>query len=154
MSLTVSSEAAFNYNLSAFLKSDTYTENAVDASTVTKDSFQITDMTEALTTLDEADGVDFSTIGNLSTYVKNLYAGSQTVVAESLRNIQTQTVSYTSLLNNDDDMSSIYGLLYSSSYTKTASYASMLAASYATADSSSYSSETEAASGSTLDVSV
>ncbi len=78
MGLTISSQASYLYNYYSLINSDKYTENAVDSSQVAKDTYNVSDVSSALTALNDVTDFENSfSIGNVDSYVKNAFSASQ-----------------------------------------------------------------------------
>ncbi len=102
MSLSVSDLSKSYYNLYALTQSDTYKSHALDASAVSKSQYNVADVSAAFDML--SSGTNYSTIGSISGYAKNLFKLSQiknTGTADTLQN------SVISLLAGDTDMYSL-----------------------------------------------
>ncbi len=102
MSLAVSSLAKSYYNIYALTNSDAFKAHVVDPSTVSKAKFNVTDINTAFDALSSES--NFSTIGSVSGYAKDLFKLSQikdTGTSEPLTN------NVVSLLAGDTDMFSI-----------------------------------------------
>lgn len=102
MSLTVSSLAKSYYNIYALTNSDAYKARAVDSSAVSKSKFNVVDVDGALDMLSSES--NFSTIGSIGSYAKDLYKLSQ---IKDKSSSDTLTNSVVSLLSKDTDMFSI-----------------------------------------------
>lgn len=114
MGLSVSSQAQYLYNLSKFTASSTYQDNYIDSSAVSSENYNVSNITNALDSLEKSDSESFDSIGNVNTYAKNSYTLSQ------LNNYNTLTSSSDSgeirLLNGEAGANDIYNLMdYSNS---------------------------------------
>ena len=102
MSLTVSSLSKSYYNIYALTNSDTYKAHAVDSSAVSKAKFNVADISTAFDTLTSES--NFSTIGSISGYAKDLYKLSQIKQTGTSGSLTNNVVS---LMAGDTDMFSI-----------------------------------------------
>ena len=102
MSLTVSSLSKSYYNIYALTNSERYKTNAVDASTVSQAKYNAADVSTAFDML--SSDSNFSTIGSIGSYAKDLYKLSQ---IKDTGTSHTQTGSVVSLFSKDTDMFSI-----------------------------------------------
>lgn len=102
MSLTVSSLAKSYYNIYALTNSDAYKAHAVDASAVSKAKFNVADVSTAFDALSSES--NFSTIGSISGYAKDLYKLSQIKNTGTNDNLTNNVVS---LMAGDTDMFSL-----------------------------------------------
>jgi hypothetical protein len=110
MSLTVSNQASNLYQQYAMQNSDTYKNNAVDPSAVSKEDYDVSNMANAMDALESADQVDLYSVGNVDSYASNLYQVSQLSDYSTLT--ANQTVS--ELLpgsSGDSSLSKIYSLI-------------------------------------------
>jgi hypothetical protein len=107
MGLSVSDSASLYYNMYSFQNSDTYKNNTVDPSSVSKDKYNISNLSNALDALSKEDTSNFSSITNVNNYAKSIYNVSQ------LTNYNTisSTSKYSDLLSNNTDLSSLYETL-------------------------------------------
>lgn len=105
MSLTVSSLSKSYYNIYALTNSDTYKNNAVDSSAVSKSKYNVADISTAIDMLSSES--NFSTIGSVSGYAKDLYKLSQ--IDGSTSDVQTDSV--VSLLSGDTDLTDMFSIL-------------------------------------------
>lgn len=108
MSLTVYTQSTFYYNSYVLTGSERYRSNAVDSTKISEDSYNISDMTNALEALDTGDTVDFNFLGNISSYAKNLYSISQWNFFDGLSSSNTKVGD---ILANDTDLSGIYSMM-------------------------------------------
>ncbi len=102
MSLTVSSLSKSYYNIYALTNSDAYKAHAVDSSAVSKSKFNVADVSSAFDMLSSES--NFSTIGSISSYSKDLYKLSQ--IKDTSKN-DTLINNVVSLFSKDTDMFSI-----------------------------------------------
>lgn len=77
MGLTVSDQANLYYSLYSFSGSDINQSNAVNTSSITKNDYNVSNLTNALDSVSRTDKVSFSSIGNVDSYAKDAYALSQ-----------------------------------------------------------------------------
>jgi hypothetical protein len=117
MSLSVTNQAALSYLKYDYLKSDSYTENAIDESAVSESDYNISSLTNALDTLNNSDSLDFSGVGNLTSYTKDLYKLSQLGSYDTLTDSTNANVS--GLLTNTSDISDLAALSTSKSLLST-----------------------------------
>jgi hypothetical protein len=102
MSLAVSSIAKSYYNVYALTNSDTYKNNAVDSSAVSKSKYNVADASQAFDMLSSES--NFSTIGSVGSYAKDLFKLSQ---IKDTGTSEMPTDSVVSLLASDTDMFSL-----------------------------------------------
>ena len=108
MSLSVTNQAALSYLKYDYLKSDSYTENAIDESAVSESDYNISSLTNALDALSNSNSLDFSGVGNLTSYTKDFYKLSQLGSYDTLTDSTNANVS--GLLTNTSDLSKIASL--------------------------------------------
>jgi hypothetical protein len=89
MSLSVYNQAQCLYSTYAYTNSSKYTENAVDSSTVSKNDYNVSNLTNALDTLDDASSVSISSIADVDSYVQNAYKLSQLDDYDALSDLTT-----------------------------------------------------------------
>jgi hypothetical protein len=106
MSIAVSSLSKTYYNIYALTNTDTYKQNAVDASAVSQAKFNVPDVNEALEMLSSESKLN--TIGSAASYAKDLYKLSQ--VKDSGTN-DALSSSVVSMFAKDTDMSDFFGIL-------------------------------------------
>ncbi len=99
MALTVSGLAKSYYNIYALTNSDRYKANAVDSSVVSKSKYNVEDAASVLDMLSSES--NFSTIGSIGSYAKDLFKLSQ-VKNSGTDNLLSNNV--VSLLADDTDM--------------------------------------------------
>ena len=73
MSFSVSSHAQYLFSIYTFNNSRTYSENAVDTASVSKEKYNVSNLANALDAMITADSIGISSISNLSAYVQNNY---------------------------------------------------------------------------------
>ena len=149
MNLSVTNQAALSSLKYDYLKSDSYTENAIDESAVSESDYNISSLTNALDTLSNSNSLDFSGVGNLTGYTKDLYKLSQLGSYDTLTDSTNANVS--GLLTNTSKMSDIAALSVSKSLLS-ADYIKYTAE--AQASSSSIDNYTSYLKGTLLDTSV
>lgn len=103
MGLTVSGLSSLYYNTYALKSSDTYKNNAVDSSTVSQNEYNVPDIAAAFDSLDTES--DFSSIGSISSYAREVYRLSQ---IQSKATLDSKSSSILNLLSGDTDL---YGVL-------------------------------------------
>jgi len=108
MSLTVYTQSTFYYNSYALINSETYQENAVDSTKISENSYNISNMTNALEALNTGDTVNFNFLGNIKSYAKNLYIMSQLNFFDNLNSSNTKI---SNILSNDMDLSGMYSMM-------------------------------------------
>lgn len=133
MSLTVTSQAAAYYNMYTFENSDTYTENAVDETTVSEDSYNISSLSNAIDAFNKSDSTNIGFIDNVTSYAKNVYETSQLSVYDTL----TADNSVSDILSNNTDLSNLYELSGTYSMSSATYLASLSVASSTETDTSS-----------------
>ncbi len=109
MSITVTNQAQNMYNAYALTNSDTYKENEIDSSVVSKEKYNISNLTNALDAMDKADSVSFESIGNIDSYAKNTYKLSQLDSYEKLSDTSSDNI--TDLLSGKAGSNDIYKLI-------------------------------------------
>lgn len=109
MSITVSAQAQNMYNAYALSNSDAYKENEIDSSTVSKEKYNVSNLTNALDALEKTDSVGFASVGNVDTYSKNVFFKSQLDNYDKLSD--TDTTSISDLISGKTDVNDIYKLL-------------------------------------------
>ncbi|NCA68067.1 MAG: hypothetical protein EOM87_08395 [Clostridia bacterium] len=109
MSLTVSANSQYLYDAYILAKSDTYKEYAVDSSALLKEKYNVSNYTNALEALSNADSVSIASITNVDSYVKSTYKLSQLDSYETLSS--STATGITSLLNGEASAEDIYGLI-------------------------------------------
>lgn len=110
MSFTVSGQSQLLLNTYNFANSKTYKENAIDASAVSKDSYNVSNLQNALDALVDTDSVNIDAISNINTYVKDAYKLSQTDNYESLSSSSSSSIAR--LLSGEasvDDINALIG---------------------------------------------
>lgn len=105
MSLTVSSLAKEYYNVYALTKSDTFAQNQVDASVVSQEAYDISDLDTAFETLTNASQKDFESLGSVSGYAKSIFQLSQSSVFSKMD--ESGSI-LEDLLDGGSDAASIY----------------------------------------------
>lgn len=109
MSLTVSANSQYLYNTYILANSDTYKEYAVDSSAVLKEKYNVSNYTNALEALNNADSVSIASITNIDSYVKSSYKLSQLDSYETLSS--SVATGITSLLTGEASADDIYSLI-------------------------------------------
>lgn len=112
MSISVTAQAQNMYNAYALTNSDSYKENEIDSSAVSKEKYNVSNITNALDALEKADSVSFESIGNIDSYAKNTYQLSQLDSYSKLSD--TSGTSVVDLLSGKTDSNDIYKLIASS----------------------------------------
>ena len=109
MSLTVSGQSQNLYNAYTFTNTDTYKKNVIDSSSVSKENYNVSNLTNALDALSNTDSVDTSSIGNISSYVQSAYKLSQLDSYESLSSSSSSGISR--MLSGKAGADDIYALI-------------------------------------------
>jgi hypothetical protein len=109
MGISVSAQAQNMYNAYALANSDTYKDNEIDSSTVSKEKYNVSNLTNALDTLDKADSVSFESIGNVDSYSENVYKMSQLDEYDKLSDTASSNI--TDLISGSADLNDIYKLI-------------------------------------------
>ena len=109
MSLTVSASSQYLYDAYILANSGTYREYAVDSSTVLKEKYNVSNYTNALEALNNADSVSIASITNVDSYVKSTYKLSQLDSYEALSGFSSSGI--TSLLTGEAGADDIYSLI-------------------------------------------
>lgn len=104
MSLTVFDEARNYYNMYSFQNSDAYQNYAANSPSVTQNNYNVSNLTDALNAVNNADTADFSSILNVDSFAKNSYEISQLSDYGAFCNSSTNL---TSMLSNTSDMNEI-----------------------------------------------
>ena len=123
MSLTVSNQASLYYNNYTYTNSDSYTENAVNSSAVSKNNYNIENLTNALKTLELNATNDFDSIININNYAKNLFSLSQLDIYEEL---SSNTTEISNILENNADLSDLYSYFGTNNLVNKAYYQTIL----------------------------
>jgi hypothetical protein len=106
VSIAVSSLSRSYYNIYALTNSDTFKQNAVDASAVSPAKFNVSDIGDALDMLSSE--TTLGTIGSAASYAKDLYKLSQ---VKDRGTDDALSSSVVSLFAKDTDMSDFFGIL-------------------------------------------
>ncbi len=106
MSLAISSLSKSYYNIYALTNSDTYKQNAADASAVSQSRFNVSNITDALDMLSNESKL--STIGSVASDAKDIYKLSQ-VKDQGTNDALSNSV--VSLFEKGTDMSNFFGIL-------------------------------------------
>ena len=109
MSITVSSQSQTLLNTYNFTNSDTNKQYAGDASTVSKDSYNVSNLQNALDALVDMDSVNIDSINNVNSYVQNAYKLSQ---MDSYDSLSSSSSSISRLLFGEasaDDINALIG---------------------------------------------
>jgi len=109
MSIAVSSLSRSYYNIYALTNSDTFKQNAVDASAVSQAKFNVSDINDALDMLSSK--TTLGTIGSAASHAKDLYKLSQ---VKDRGTDDALSSSVVSLFAKDTDMSDFFGILETS----------------------------------------
>lgn len=112
MSLTISNQAKYQYDNYAFKTSTAYKKNSVDSSNVSSKNYNVSNISNALDSLEKANSVSFDSINNVSSYAKNSYKLSQLNSYKTLTNSNGTGINR--LLNGEAGANDIYGIM---SYT-------------------------------------
>lgn len=109
MSIAVSSLSRSYYNIYALTNSDTFKQNAVDASAVSQAKFNVSDINDALDMLSSK--TTLGTIGSAASHAEDLYKLSQ---VKDRGTDDALSSSVVSLFAKDTDMSDFFGILETS----------------------------------------
>ena len=107
MGLTVSSSASQYYKLYSLSNTATYKANTVDSSSVSKENYNVSSLSNALDSLNKTDTASFSSITNVNSFAKNSYNVSQLSNYKTLSN-STSLTNANNLLSNKANYSGIY----------------------------------------------
>lgn len=113
------------YNIYSLSKSDTYAKNKVDSSAVSKEDYDVSDLSSALEAMDDAADTDFSSIGDISGYTENALKISQSSIFSKVDNGSSIVNDILSGSTND---SSMYGVLTKENENLTSSISGVISA--------------------------
>ncbi|SDM61484.1 hypothetical protein [Acetanaerobacterium elongatum] len=108
--MTISNLASSYYNNFAFTGSNTYAKYASKTSAVSKNTFNVSNLSTAFASLENASSSGFSTLQNVDTFVKSCFTFSQLDSAEKLSSIISSSGSM-KLLSGGNNLSGMYDLL-------------------------------------------
>jgi hypothetical protein len=120
MGFTVSSAASLYFNMYSLNNSDTYKDNTVDSSSVSKEKYKVSNLTNAFDALSNVDTANFSSISNVNSFARNTFKGSQLSNYDTLSN-STSIKNAKNLLSNKTDFSDLYHTLGSSAILRSTS---------------------------------
>lgn len=126
--MTISNLASFYYNNFSFTGSNTYSKYANKTSAVSKNTFNVANLSTALASLENAASSGFSTLQNVDTFVKSCFSFSQLEAADKLSSIISSSSS-TKLLSGGNNLSGMYELLGSELASSTEAVESLFASS-------------------------
>jgi hypothetical protein len=109
MSLTISNQAQYLYNNYTYSNSGNYKKNEVDSSTVSKEKYDVSNLTNALDAMDKTDSANLNAIGDINTYVQNAYNLSQLDSNETLSDSSSSDI--TRLISGSAGSDDIYSLI-------------------------------------------
>ena len=104
MSLTVLDEASNYYNMYSFQNSDAYKNYAANSSSVTQNDYSVSNLTNALNAVSNADTTNFSSILNVDSFAKNSYQISQ---LSDYGAFNSSSANLTNMLSNTSDMNEL-----------------------------------------------
>lgn len=115
MSLTLGNYAASYYNTYSFKNSSTYTQNKVDSSEISKDTYNVSNLTNALDAVDNGTLNSFASVTNVGIYSQNVFKVSQLSEYNDVKDKISDNDGLINLLSGSTDLSSMYNLLGSQS---------------------------------------
>ena len=104
MSITVSGQSQYLYQAYSIASDDTCQQYAVDSDTMSEEKYNISDLSKALDTLEQASCISYDSVGNLTNYVNSAYSAGQLGLYDS-------SGTMASLLNGESSSDNIYDLI-------------------------------------------
>lgn len=111
MSLTVTNQAADLYNQYKLQNSETYKNNAVDASAISKENYNVSNITNAMDALVSTDKVDLNSVGNIGSYASSQYEVSQLANYDTLSAKNNNIADFLPGSGSDDSLTNVYNLI-------------------------------------------